>query len=195
MTANAFGEDRQRCLDAGMNDHIAKPVDPGSLYATLIKWLTPSRIEAGTNYIAPRPAPRQQASSETLATETMTALQRVPGLDYERGLQALRGKLPSYLRLLGVFLASHGEDALKIDAALAGGNIKAAEQIAHALKGVSGTLCLTGIYEAARALNDALRRSAAASEISGLQNALASQMQETCKHLAPIIATIPSSPC
>ncbi len=195
MTANAFGEDRQRCLDAGMNDHIAKPVDPGSLYATLIKWLTPSRIEAGTNYIAPRPAPRQQASSETLATETMTALQRVPGLDYERGLQALRGKLPSYLRLLGVFLASHGEDALKIDAALAGGNIKAAEQIAHALKGVSGTLCLTGIYEAARALNDALRRSAAAPEISGLQNALASQMQETSKHLAPIIATIPSSPC
>jgi signal transduction histidine kinase len=39
MTANAFGEDRQTCLDAGMNDHIAKPVDPEKLFETLLAWL------------------------------------------------------------------------------------------------------------------------------------------------------------
>jgi two-component system sensor histidine kinase/response regulator len=39
MTANAFGEDRAACLEAGMDDHLPKPVDPESLYAMLLRWL------------------------------------------------------------------------------------------------------------------------------------------------------------
>ncbi|MBS0367691.1 MAG: response regulator [Proteobacteria bacterium] len=43
MTANAFDEDRQRCLEAGMNDHLGKPVEPTALFATVLRWLSTPR--------------------------------------------------------------------------------------------------------------------------------------------------------
>jgi CheY-like chemotaxis protein len=39
MTANAFDEDRKVCIEAGMDDHLGKPVVPEALYETLLKWL------------------------------------------------------------------------------------------------------------------------------------------------------------
>ena len=46
MTANAFGEDQAACLEAGMNDHLATPIDPDRLYRTLMRWLPATELQA-----------------------------------------------------------------------------------------------------------------------------------------------------
>ncbi|MEY4748786.1 MAG: hypothetical protein RIQ60_1000 [Pseudomonadota bacterium] len=59
MTANAFGDDRQACLDAGMNDHVPKPVNPELLYACVLRWLParPARQGLGSAAQPPQDLP------------------------------------------------------------------------------------------------------------------------------------------
>jgi CheY-like chemotaxis protein len=59
MTANAFAEDKTRCLAAGMYDFISKPVSPAHLYAMLLKWLRAAPVRADPPFAAPQPSVRR----------------------------------------------------------------------------------------------------------------------------------------
>ncbi|HEY4066056.1 MAG TPA: response regulator, partial [Burkholderiaceae bacterium] len=101
MTANAFLEDREACLAAGMNDHVAKPIDPALLHTTLLRWL-PLRDQPA----APEADAPQQLAQQTGLRERLAA---VDGLDLDAALRFVAGQLPAALRVLRRFASTYRE--------------------------------------------------------------------------------------
>jgi PAS domain S-box-containing protein len=164
MTASVLADDRQACLDAGMNDHVAKPVMPADLYEALAKWLPApaGRAIPAAPEAVPMPAPPAVRAAPAEGGDLPDALESVPGLDTALGLKSMRGRVSSYLRLLRTYLNSHADDSGQLRQRLAAGNFDEARRIAHSLKGASGTLGATRMQAVAAELEAALRDRAAA---------------------------------
>ena len=148
MTANAMQADRERCLDAGMNDYLAKPIDPDALWATLLVWVTP-RPGLGAEAPAPLPAPTVEEPGD-LPTG-------VPGLDTAIGLSRVLGKKRLYLDLLRKFTAGQRGVVAAIRTALDTGDFAAAERYAHTLKGTAGNIGAHPVQDAAEQLEAVIR--------------------------------------
>jgi ABC-type amino acid transport substrate-binding protein/DNA-binding response OmpR family regulator/anti-sigma regulatory factor (Ser/Thr protein kinase) len=141
MTAHAMAGDRERCLAAGMNDHIAKPIDPERLLRTLAQWLRPAAGRA--------PAPADTDRAPLPAT--------LPGVDLAWGLQRVGGNRRLFRKLLGDFVVHHGEAPQALRRHLAAGDLETALREVHTLHGVAGNLGARGLEGAAGRLEAALR--------------------------------------
>jgi signal transduction histidine kinase/CheY-like chemotaxis protein/HPt (histidine-containing phosphotransfer) domain-containing protein len=129
MTAHALIEERRRCLEAGMNDFLTKPVEADLLYSTLARWLQPGGQVATKISVV--------AEAVNARTKKMTSLPKA-GLD-ERAMLVYAGGSPQrFGRLLQLFIDSHGADGDRIRELLAANNGEEVRRIVHDLKGAAG---------------------------------------------------------
>ncbi len=169
MTANAMAGDRDRCLQAGMNDHVAKPIDPDLLLSTLARWIKPD---------ATRSAPAQPAPLATASTDSAHAftLASIDGLDMKTGLRYALGREDLYVSLLRKFVIDQKDVQAQIGLAIEQADWSTAERLAHTLKGLAGQIGASALRTQAEALELGLRRRDEAFQLKILQASVSTQL-------------------
>ena len=148
MTANALVGDRDKVLAAGMNDHVAKPIDVEELFATLARWIRPA--------VAEPKEPSRLADIRPMQES---------GIDRVAGVAAMMGDEATYLRLLRMFRDQEADFPERFRAAQAAGRLSVAQRMAHDLKSASGTLAAGAVHRAAAALERACVEGVDADEV------------------------------
>jgi len=159
MTANAMKADLDACLDAGMNDHVTKPIDRKALVATLRRWL-PSRRPAAASTV-PSPAPEPISSTPAASADTSASLAGpapvLEGLDVNGTIQRLGIDRATLERMLLRFAEGQGPVLEALHAAVGARESGMAARHAHAIAGAAGNLGADALRAAAKALEQAGR--------------------------------------
>jgi signal transduction histidine kinase/DNA-binding response OmpR family regulator len=143
MTAYAMRGDREKCLEAGMNDHVAKPLEPKNLFATLVKWL-PGRK-------------KEDSDQQETARPTNAIPSDLPGIDQVTALRRLAGNKLLYRNLLIQFASDYREILPLIEKYIKSKNWEEATKIVHTLKSVAGNIGALEVVQSATILDRELR--------------------------------------
>jgi two-component system, sensor histidine kinase and response regulator len=148
MTAHAMAGDREKSIEAGMNDHLTKPIDPDQLISALVKWVKPGDRETSEGL--------SELSSESKKAQDILPTQ-LPGISVASGLGRVAGNRQLYAKLLCKFKDGQENALDQIKAALQVGDVETATLLAHTVKGVSGNLGGDNLYQAAAELEKAIK--------------------------------------
>ena len=148
MTAHAMGGDREKSIEAGMNDHMTKPIDPDQLISALVKWVMPGDRETSEGL--------SESSSESKKVQNILPAE-LPGISIASGLGRVAGNRQLYTKLLCKFKDGQENAVDQIKAALQVGDVETAARLAHTVKGVSGNLGGDNLYQAASELEKAIK--------------------------------------
>ena len=146
MTAHAMAGDEDKSLEAGMNGHVTKPIDPDQLFSTLQKWIKPS--EKRVKVQQPE-VPVEQSKSDKAVPAEDELPESLSGFDLADGLKRLQGNKKLYRKLLLSFATDYNAVANEIRQALYSEEFDQAHSLVHNLKGLAGNLAATELQAAA----------------------------------------------
>ncbi len=182
MTANAMASDQQKVLEAGMNDHIAKPLDVGVMFSTMARWIQPSPSRGAAAPALPAPP----------AAPTAPGLPALPGVDSAAGLALAQGDPQLYRKLLARFLAGQADFASRFAQAGEGGDTAGQERCAHTLKSTAGTIGAHALQEAASRLEQACRQGEPGEVRQTILSEVLAQLQPVIDGLGGLEAEAPA---
>ena len=162
MTANAMKGDKDKCIEAGMNDYVAKPIDTEQLFNTLKKWIKP-----GDHPVAN--VPELKPISGTSIPD------QLPGLDCKSALRRLGDNTELFIDLLQNFVVENAEVYESIDKSIHDSDLETAHRFSHTLKGVSGNIGAQRVYLISQTMDKAIKEKRledAERDLPELKNAL-----------------------
>jgi CheY-like chemotaxis protein len=180
MTANAMVQDKEKCMAAGMQDFVTKPIDPDVLWETLLRVI---RSKAASLESAALTKISQMVSDSTVpvAVEQFVLPSGIQGLDSALGLRRVSGKIVLYETILRKYIAGQATVVDELRAAVENQDFELAKRLAHTTKGVSGNIGATGVQgiaaEIEAGLGEGVDSVAILDKLRVLQSALAPLLQ------------------
>jgi CheY-like chemotaxis protein len=196
MTAHAMSGDEQRSLEAGMNDHVTKPINPDQLYATLQKWIKPIAERAAVPKSLPASGglslPDAPAESDQALPDKDELPESLPGFDVVAGLKRLQGNKRLYRKLLLDFGANYSGVAGEIWEAIEDKDFEKAHSLVHNLKGLSGNLEATNLQATAVKMEELVRGQTAKKTSDKELKRKFAELENAIEHALDAVKTIGS---
>lgn len=143
MTAAVLQNDIESCLQVGMNDYIAKPIEPEKMMATLKRWVLPPVQTAVADIVLP-------------AQQDLEVMPDLPGFDMPRLMMSVSGNVDLLRKLFASFVRDFTDCEGQIQQALLSQNFVEAKSLTHKVKGVAGSLGAQALFKAAAQLESEL---------------------------------------